>query len=207
MGVDYLAQGTYALRGGAVDFEVEVFDVLAQARAVSVADSNDDPQTQPVRNPIDAAHVVADAIVENLTGERGIAQTRILYITQTRTGRELMMMDCDGGRPRSMTEDGATVMAACWGANNQEVYFTSTSRYNPDLLGMFTDRSQRWVISEAPGLNLSPTWNQRSQRVAVTLSRDGNSEVYTMDRDGRAASAADDQPGHRLLAMLDARRA
>lgn len=178
IGADYLVRGTYAMSSGQIVADVEVFDVSIGQRVIGRRYERIASQQR------DMAHAIADEIVETVTSERGIAQSRILYIAQSGPRRELAVMDCDGGRQRNLTNDGATVMAACWGANNTEVYFTSTRDYNPDLCGIFLDGSELWYISRLPGLNLSPSWNPRTQRIALTISRDGNSEIYTMNRDG-----------------------
>ena len=39
-------------------------------------------------------------------------------------------------------------------------------------------------MSQQPGLNSAPAWSPDSSRIALTLSKDGNSEIYTMSRNG-----------------------
>jgi TolB protein len=178
-GADHVVQGSYMLQGGQVVVEARVVDTSIGRQVLARS------LRQPADTLVDVAHRIADEIVESITGERGIARSRILFISQTRRGRELALMDADGGRRRLLTQDGSTVMAACWGANNTEAYFTSTRDFNPDLCGIYLDGSRTWYISRLPGLNLSPAWNPRGQRLTLTLSRDGNSELYSMDREGK----------------------
>jgi TolB protein len=177
-GASYVVDGRYMLQAGQVVLEVSVGDTTVGQQVLGRT------YRGPSQTLRDLAHQIADDIVQNVTGERGIAKSRILFITQRGDSRELAAMDLDGGRARALTRDGATVMAACWGANNTEVYFTSTRDYNPDLCGMFLDGSSTWFISRLPGLNLSPHWSSETERIALTLSRDGNSEIYTMTREG-----------------------
>ena len=44
---------------------------------------------------------------------------------------------------------------------------------------------RRFNVCSFPGLNTSPSWSPVANRLAVALSKDGNSEIYTMTRDGR----------------------
>ncbi len=178
LGANYLARGDYDLRGGQLTVELEVFDVTVGRRVFGRS------YQRPAEQVRDTAHQIADDIIESLVGELGIARSRILFITVTGGGRELGVMDADGGRRRQLTRDNATVMSSCWGMNNTEVYFTTTREFNPDLCGMFLDGGAPWFISRLPGLNLSPHWSAVTRRIALTLSRDGNSELYTMSREG-----------------------
>jgi TolB protein len=178
LGADHLVRGTYTAEDETLVAEVEVWDTSIGERVIGRR------HTRPDNEHRDLAHQIADEIVERVTGETGIAQSRILFITQTRAGRELALMDTDGGRARALTDDNATVMAACWGSNNAEVFFTSTREYNPDLFLMRLSDQQQWPVSRFPGLNLSPHWGAARSLVALTLSRDGNSEVYLMGRQG-----------------------
>lgn len=177
LGAQYLVRGDLRPAGASVAAQVYVYDTALGRQVIG--------REYPAEDPRDLAHHIADDIVQNITGERGIARSRILFINSVGGGnRELSIMDADGGRRRQLTNDRATVMASCWGANNTEAYFTSTRDYNPDLCGVFLDGSRTWYISRLPGLNLSPNWSPRTGRIALTLSRDGNSEIYTMTREG-----------------------
>lgn len=179
LNADYVVRGDYSVTNGQLSVTVAVYDTSIGQR-VMAGSTDAAPETQNR----DLAHSIADEIVERVTGEEGIARSRILFISQVGRARELCVMDADGGRRRTLTDDGSIVMAACWGANNAEVYFTTMRDYNPDLCGMFIDGSETWYISRQPGLNLSPSWNPTAERIALTLSRDGNSEIYTMNRRG-----------------------
>ena len=52
-------------------------------------------------------HHFADQIVRELTGDDGIAQTRILFSRETDTGREIFVIDYDGRNLRQITRNGS----------------------------------------------------------------------------------------------------
>jgi TolB protein len=135
------------------------------------------------------AHRISDEIFDYLSGgEKGIATTKILYVSSNdvrRQIREVWAMDADGENARQLTNDSSLAATPCWGANATEVYYTSYRDYNPDLCGIYLKGGLSWFISRYPGLNVSPSWSQTRQRIALTLGKDGNSEVYLMDRDGK----------------------
>ena len=131
------------------------------------------------------AHKIADDIITALTNQPGIFSSQICYLAGRGGGqREIMVMDADGASAQQLTNEGAIVATPCRGKNGTEVYFTSYRDNNPDLYGV-TLGGRRFEISRRPGLNTSPSWNEATQRLAISLSKDGNSELYTMSRDGR----------------------
>ncbi len=131
------------------------------------------------------AHQIADDIITALTNRPGIFSSYICALLDTGGGnREIVIMEPDGGAIRQLTNENALLATPAWGKNGAEIYFTSYRDNNPDLIGI-TLRGHRFEISRRPGLNTSPAWCEAIQRLAVSLSKDGNSEIYTMTRDGR----------------------
>ncbi len=131
------------------------------------------------------AHRISDEIVRYIAHEPGIASTRIIFVSRHGKDKEIYVMDADGFGKRALTADGSLAATPCWGAAASEIYYTSYKDYNPDLCGMRISDGKTWFISRHPGFNLSPTWCEKTKCIALTLSKDGNSEIYTMDRTGR----------------------
>ena len=44
---------------------------------------------------------------------------------------------------------------------------------------------RRWVVARYPGLNASPVWHPDGDKLVVTLSKDGNPDLYLIDLSGR----------------------
>jgi len=134
------------------------------------------------------AHYISDRIFWYVTGNDGVANTKILYVSLTDTARrnsEVWCMDADGAGAFQVTNENSLVATPCWGSNGTEVYYTSWKNYNPDLYGIYLKGGSAWTISYSAGLNVSPAWSQARKKIAMTLSKDGNSEIYTVDRDGK----------------------
>lgn len=131
------------------------------------------------------AHRIADDVMTALTNRPGIFSSRICYLTDRGRGiKEVMVMDADGGNARQLTRENAIVATPCWGENGTEVIYTTYRDNNPDLAGT-TLAGRRFDVSRRPGLNTAPSWSQATGRLAVSLSKDGNPEIYTMTREGR----------------------
>lgn len=175
-GVHYVLRGE--LSGGSAT--AEVYDVASSRRLFGKSYSG-------IRTGDEhrLAHQIADDIITALTNRPGIFSSFICALLDTGGGnKELVVMEPDGGNVRQLTNENALLATPAWGKNGAEIYVTSYRDNNPDLIGI-TLRGQRFEISRRPGLNTSPSWCEAIQRLAVTLSKDGNSEIYTMTRDGR----------------------
>lgn len=173
-GVHYVVRGS--LGGG--NAQAELFDIASKRRLFGKSYSGFGASDQRR-----LAHRIADDIITAMTNQPGIFSSRICYLVERGSGREVAVCDPDGGGARMLTNESAIVAAPCWGRNGTEVYYTSYRDNNPDLYGAMLNGS-RFQVSMRPGLNTSAAWNEATGRIALTLSKDGNSEIYTMSRDG-----------------------
>jgi TolB protein len=179
----FLLAGNYEIQGDQIEATCILYYVPTGKRIFGKRFSNPLDQWRVL------AHRISDEILDFITGNEGIANTKILYVSSLDTRhqvREVWVMDADGENARPLTNDGSLVATPCWGANGTEIYYTSYRNYNPDLYGVFLKGGSPWVISPYPGLNVSPAWSQARQLLALTLGKDGNSELYLMDRNGKS---------------------
>jgi len=175
-GVHYVLRG--AMQGG--EATAELYDVASNRRLFGKAYKG---ITAGEERRL--AHQIADDVITALTNRPGIFSSYICALVDVGNGnKELVIMEPDGGNVRQLTQENALLATPTWGKGGAEIYYTTYRDNNPDLVGI-TLRGERFEISRRPGLNTSPSWCEAVQRLAVTLSKDGNSEIYTMSRDGR----------------------
>ena len=97
-----------------------------------------------------AVHSFADDIVTQYTGEKGIARTRIAYVSDKTGHKELHVMDYDGHNPRKITADRSLCMSPAWSPDKLLAYVSYRDK-NPDLYGLDLDTGRRWKISGTGG--------------------------------------------------------
>ncbi len=131
-----------------------------------------------------AAHKFADDIVLFLTGESGIAQTKIAFIYRAGESQELHVMDYDGYGDRALTAYNSICISPAWNPGGETLAFTSYRKGNPDLYGMASLGGTSWVISSRPGINSAPAFSPDGKRIAFTMTVDGNAEIYSANADG-----------------------
>jgi TolB protein len=127
------------------------------------------------------AHRISDDIVEILTGEKGIASTKIVFSYKTANGKELAMIDYDGFNFTTLTKNGRFNLFPTWAPDCKRVLF---STYTKDRLNIYIfDLTAREIkpISSFRGLNFAPCWSPDGSKICFSLTKDGNSEIYLLD--------------------------
>ncbi len=131
------------------------------------------------------AHIIADAIYERLTGEKGYFDTRIVFVDETgpkdnRTKR-LAIMDQDGASVQYLTSGGDLVLTPRFSPSRQEITYMSYATGRPQVFLLNIDTGQREVVGNFPGMTFAPRFSPDGQRVVMSLQQDGNANIYTMD--------------------------
>jgi TolB protein len=178
LGAQALVKGTYSLEGRDLIVECRLFDVAGQRMITG----------KRYRGPSDAfasmMHRCADEIMIRFTGEPGIAQTKIAFISRQNGNKELFVMDQNGSNVRQLTNDRSIILSPTWSPDSREIAVTSYRDRNPDVVALGLNGAGRRLLSQHPGLNSAPAWSPDNSRIALTLSKDGNPEIYTMSRTG-----------------------
>ena len=83
------------------------------------------------------AHVIADAIYERLTGEKGYFDTRIVYVSEsgpaTKRVKRLAIMDQDGENHKFLTSGAAMALTPRFSPNLQKVTYMSYAGGTPKV--------------------------------------------------------------------------
>jgi TolB protein len=138
---------------------------------------------EPPRDHRRLAHRIADEIVYQFTGERGIAETKIAYVSRSGGNKEIVMMDYDGFNQEAVTRLESISLSPVWSPTDSSVAFTSFFKGYPYLFRVFPFNPRRRepeLMSAWPGINSAAAWAPDGKLVAVTLSKDGNPEIYAL---------------------------
>jgi TolB protein len=182
-GADHLVVGsTTRLADGRFDVRFRLWDVVrgqdlgAQSYAVPVGDLRL------------AAHRIADFIYEKLTGEKGVFSSRIAYVTKTGQGsaqrHSLWIADSDGEGAQSALASPEPIISASWSPNGAQLAYVSFESRKPVVYVHEVANGRRRMLANFRGSNSAPAWSPDGKQIAITLSRDGNSQIYVMDSAG-----------------------
>ncbi|GHC76723.1 protein TolB [Limoniibacter endophyticus] len=132
------------------------------------------------------AHIIADAIYERLTGEKGYFDTRVVFVDESGSGtqrtKRLAIMDQDGANIRYLTDGRSIVLTPRFSPNRQEITYMSYESGTPQVYLLQLETGQRELVGDFPGMTFSPRFSPDGQKIIMSLMReDGNSNIFTMD--------------------------
>ena len=107
------------------------------------------------------AHIIADAIYERLTGEKGYFDTRVVFVDETgpkdRRVKRLAIMDQDGANIRYLTKGTDLVLTPRFNPTSQEVAYMSYGAGDQPRVYLFNiDTEKRELVGNFPGMTFAP---------------------------------------------------
>ncbi len=207
---EFTVTGTVEPAGDNLVARCEAYNVISRERYLGKA------YRMPARDARRMAHQVADDIIQALTGQPGMSATRIVMVGN-RTGRkELYICDSDGANLRQLTRDQSLSLSPKWSPDARQIVYTSFLSYFPDVYLVTLETGARRRVSNYPGLNSSAAIAPGGDELALTLSKDGNPDLFIKDlrsarltRLTRTSRAAEASPawspdGRRIVYVSDA---
>lgn len=130
-------------------------------------------------------HLIADAVYERLTGEKGYFDTRIVYVDETGPKnarvKRLAIMDQDGHNLRMLTNGRALVLTPRFSPTNQEITYLSYEGGKPRVYLLNIETGQKEIVGDFPNMSFAPRFSPDGQRIVMSLQEGGNSNIYMMD--------------------------
>ncbi len=131
------------------------------------------------------AHLIADAIYERITGERGYFDTRIVYISETGPAekriKRLSIMDQDGSNHRFLSDGDTLVLTPRFSPTQQEITYLAYFNNQPRVYLFNIDTGEQEVLGDFPGMTFAPRFSPDGNQVVMSLAENGNSDVNVMD--------------------------
>jgi len=175
-GADSLAAGSVTrLADGRYDVRFRLWDAVrgqdlgGQSYAVTVGDLRL------------AAHRIADFIYEKLTGDKGAFSTRIAYVTKAGARYSLWVADADGENAQAALTSPEPIISPAWSPNGAQLAYVSFESRKPVVYVHDIATGRRRLVANFRGSNSAPAWSPDGRTLAVTLSRDGVSQIYGLD--------------------------
>ena len=139
------------------------------------------------------AHIIADAIYERLTGEKGYFDTRVVFVDESGTKekriKRLGIMDQDGANVRYLTNGKDLVLTPRFSPSRQEITYMSYEGGKPQIYLLQLETGQRELVGNFPGMTIAPRFSPDGQKVVMSLlQEDGSANVYAMDLRSRTTT-------------------
>ena len=178
-GAAAVIKGDIRAEDGGYYFDLGLFDV-AQSKRIELPWRAARVSRSELRT---AVYAFVNAVVGYYTGEAGFFGQSMLAVSREGRGKNarVVSMLTDGTGVSRVTKSSAIEMLPSWGPDGS-VLLTSYAKGNPDLYIVRGGKGKR--ISSHPGMNSGATYCAGNGRIALTLAKDGDAEIYTMAKDG-----------------------
>ncbi len=178
-GADSVLGGSIArLADGRYDIRVKLSDVVRQSAigGQSVVASEPDLRF--------AGHQVADYVYEKITGEKGIFSTRIAFVAKQNGRYRLNIADWDGENIQPAANSSEPIISPAWAPDGGRIAYVSFESRKPVIYVHTLASGQRVQVANFRGSNSAPAFSPDGRTLAVTLTQDGQSQLYLIASDG-----------------------
>jgi TolB protein len=144
------------------------------------------------------AHIIADAIYQTLTGEKGYFDSRIVFIDETGPKnariKRLAIMDQDGYGVRYLTRGDDIVLTPRFNPTSQEITYMAYGQGQPKVYLLNIDTGQREIVGNFPGMSFAPRFSPDGQKVIMSLQQGANANLFVMDLRSKQTTRLTDTP-------------
>jgi TolB protein len=130
------------------------------------------------------AHALADYLVFQLTGVRGVASSRIVFVRQLHPGvKEIFQVDRDGASLLQLTRNASLTLSPSVAVDGRLAFVTYKGGA-PEIWGQRAKGGAQVKLYAAPGGGMvsSPAWSPDGKRIAfVQGDRRGNTDIMVLD--------------------------
>ena len=179
LGMDYLVTGKIVNENNSLDINYEIYDIHKKRKVRS-------SKVFGIPNQIrQLAHYTSDGIYESITGIKGIAATRLLYVNEIKDSQlisryKLMLADSDGANEKILLSSSEPIISPSWSPDGKRVAYVS---FETGIAKVFVQEiasgKRESVLSKDTQIS-SPSWSPDGKYLSLTLYQDGNAEIYIL---------------------------
>jgi len=179
LGMDYLITGSIIKTKNSIDVNYEIYDIYKKKKVRS-------SKVFGIPNQIrQLAHYTSDGIYESISGIKGIAATKLLYVNETKNSKsisayKLMLADSDGANEKVLLTSSEPIISPSWSPDGKKVAYVS---FETGIAKVFiqdiASGKRESVLSKSTQIS-SPSWSPDGKYLSLTLYQDGNAEIYIM---------------------------
>jgi TolB protein len=179
LGMDYLVTGTIVKSNNSLDINYEIYDIHKKRKVRS-------SKVFGIPNQIrQLAHYTSDGIYESITGIKGIAATRLLYVNEIKDYKQistykLMLADSDGANEKILLSSSEPIISPSWSPDGKRVAYVSFETGIAKVFIQEISSGKREAVLSKDTQISSPSWSPDGKYLSLTLYQDGNAEIYIL---------------------------
>lgn len=194
-GAQALVSGSVQLMsGGQVRVKFSVWDVIAQKEIYTRS-------LLTVKNNWRRfAHMISDQVYEQLMGEKGYFDSKIIYVSepfhQRNTKKRIAVMDYDGANHRFLTAGNEMVSTPRFSPDfSKFVYVQFVKKRYPYVYIYNMRTGQRSLLGTYKGISFAPRFSPDGKKVIFSMAVNGNTDIYIVDIATKQMKRVTDNPG------------
>jgi TolB protein len=172
------------------------------------------------------AHQLSDEIHRHQRGLRGVARSKIAYVSdrdsesvlglvEDRSTKEVYFSDYDGANVKRVTISRALNNNPAWSPDGRSIAYTAWRPFMDILVShVYQGRLESPVEGDSDTQNWLPAWSPDGSQLVFTSNRDGQPELYIANGDGSGITRLTNHPaidtsptwspqGHQLAFVSD----
>ena len=179
LGMDYLVTGKIVNENNSLDINYEIYDIHKKRKVRS-------SKVFGIPNQIrQLAHYTSDGIYESITGIKGIAATRLLYVNEIKDSQlisryKLMLADSDGANEKILLSSSEPIISPSWSPDGKRVAYVSFETGMAKVFIQEIASGKREAVLSKDTQISSPSWSPDGKYLSLTLYQDGNAESYIL---------------------------
>jgi TolB protein len=171
-----------------------------------------------------AIHSAGDEIENLITGQRGVSQSRILFVR----GGKIFIVDADGYNERAVTSSSERILSPVWHPSGRYIAYMEFSRQGQHIvIHDLVDGSRRTLTTTPGGLNMSPVFTPDGKMIVyahgegegtelviasafeqgpwrtITVGRGSDNTSPTISPDGQRIAFTSGRSGHPEIYITD----
>jgi TolB protein len=178
IGAELLITGGVLYRGESIEMELRLLDIFKQRLVVGKR------YRGALNDQREIIHRFCSDIIFALTGNRGIFNSQITFISNGPGNKEVFICDFDGYGPRQVTRTRAITLFPSRSSDGNWVAYTSYLKGKPDLYIRHL-REKKGAVVARKGTNNTPAWRPNALQLAASLSFSGDQEIYLLTATGK----------------------
>jgi len=182
LGAVWLVTGQVEGAGDGFELVTELHDVVYEHVKEQGRFPIPDPSQPGFRM---AVHRVSDQIVKWVTGDPGVAATRIAFAMATSDStKQLYLVDSDGENLRRITNDPGLDLSPAWSPSGDSIAYGSIRGTTPSriyILDLATGKESMVPPVGHDAMETTPAFSPDGRTLAFTVDNGRTSRIYTYD--------------------------
>jgi TolB protein len=167
-----LIKGSIHFSGNNLEIQLRAYDVDRGESLLKRAYAATLDKIRPL------VHQMVNDLIQEITGEAGIFNTRIAFEIRQKVEKNIAMIDLDGENFQKVTDNRSLNLLPAWAPDGRKLCFTSYRKRNPDLYIVDIGTKKIDIFSNLPGPNIGGAWSPDGRSIAFSSSHDGDSDIY-----------------------------